>query len=99
MTAVAKNSRRSAPLSMLLGGRGVLAAKVVPALIGWIVVRLIAAAVRRRWPAGFFAFWPALAMFAFSLPSEDPRFRLPLIPLFWILAVAQHPSPELKTDN
>ena len=96
-----------APLSMLLGGRGGLAATVIPGLIGavyaalagWILVRVIFAMVRGRWPAGFFALWPALAMFAFSLPSEDPRFRLPLIPLFWILAVAQSPSPELKTGN
>lgn len=96
----------SAPLSMLLGGGGALA-KVIPGLIGaayaalaaWILVRVVATALRRRWPAGFFALWPALAMFAFSLPSEDPRFRLPLIPLFWILAVSRPPSPGPKTPN
>jgi hypothetical protein len=102
----------SAPLSMILGGKGLLAAKVIPAALGaayaaltfWIVVRLVIAAVHRRWPAGLFAFWPALAMFVFSLPSEDPRFRLPLIPLFWILAVAQNrvafpPTPRSNPDT
>lgn len=37
---------------------------------------------------GSFAVWPALAMWILSLPFEDPRFRLPLVPLFWILAVS-----------
>jgi hypothetical protein len=31
--------------------------------------------------------WPALALFLFSLPSEDPRFRLPIVPLMLVLAL------------
>jgi len=94
----------SAPLSMLSGAAGGLAAKAISALIGlayaaltlWVLIRLAIAVIHRHWPAGVFVFWPALAMFAFSLPSEDPRFRLPIIPLLWILAVAQahrRPTP------
>jgi hypothetical protein len=94
----------SAPLSMLFGGQGVLAAKVFPGIIGavyaalvlWVLVRFIASIVRRQWPAALWAFWPAAAMFALSLPFEDPRFRLPLIPLFWILAVAQSPKYQIS---
>lgn len=89
-------SAGSAPFSMLFGSQGGLAARILPPAIGaayalltlWILLRLVIAVVRRRWPVGFFAFWPALLMFAFSLPSEDPRFRLPLMPLLLILAVA-----------
>jgi hypothetical protein len=86
----------SAPLSMLFGSQAGVVARLLPPAIGvayalltlWVLIRLVIAVVRRRWPCGFFTFWPAIIMFAFSLPSEDPRFRLPLVPLLWILAVA-----------
>ena len=88
----------SAPFSMLLGGGAGMLARALPPVIGaaygalalFVLLRLIIAVWRRRWPAGFFTLWPMLLMFAFSLPSEDPRFRLPLVPLLWILAVASH---------
>jgi hypothetical protein len=89
-------SSGSASFSMLMGNQGPRAA-LVSTVIGsayailalWIIANLIMAVARRRFPAGYFAFWPAAAMFIFSLPFEDPRFRLPLIPLFLILARPQ----------
>jgi hypothetical protein len=89
----------STPMSTLLAGRGPLVSTLAPAIIGLayaalalaVLLRLVTAARRRRLPAASFAFWPAIAMLVLSLPFEDPRFRLPLIPLFWILAVWHRP--------
>ena len=50
----------------------------------------------RRWPAHFFAVWLILALLLPTLPFEDPRFRLPLVPFLWLLAVSRH-SPEQAT--
>jgi len=86
----------AAPLSTLLGS-GSTAASVLAAALGVcytalilvICGRLIAAAWRRHWPTHFFAIWPILALVALTLPFEDPRFRLPMIPFLWLLAVGR----------
>jgi hypothetical protein len=81
------------PLTML-GGRGMLS-KVAAGAIGGVYALLLlvvlwriwSAVWERRWPVHFFVIWPALALFLFSLPSEDPRFRLPIVPLMLVLAL------------
>jgi len=93
----------AAPLSMLLGSGSIAAIAVAAALgacyaalILAVCGRLIAAARRRSWPNHFFVIWPTLALFALALPFEDPRFRLPLIPFLWLLAVG-HPRRAART--
>jgi len=86
----------TAPLSTLLGS-GSIAASAAAAALGAcyaalilaVCGRLIAAAWRRSWPGHCFVIFPMLALFALALPFEDPRFRLPLIPFLWLLAVAR----------
>ncbi len=85
----------AAPLSSLFGGGGGIGRQVVPAIIGTaygllfgaVVYRVIQAARRRRLGGALFALWPMLGLFVLSLPFEDPRFRLPLVPMMWIIAV------------
>ena len=86
--------RGSAPLSTLLGESraGVIVAVVLgsayAALAMAVCVKLVLAGLRRRWSPALFVLWPMLAIFALSLPFEDPRFRLPLMPFMWLLAIA-----------
>jgi hypothetical protein len=92
------------PLSSLGGQVGVrmalagLIGVLYAALAGACVWRLLAATWRRSWPTAFFAFWPAAALFVLSLPFEDPRFRLPIIPFLWIMAVGEHASRPARPD-
>ncbi len=83
----------AAPLSLLGGGSAAssIAAAVlgtVYALLVVVVAARIAGAVRRwRCPGHLLALLPALGLFVLTLPFEDPRFRLPLVPIFWLVAV------------
>lgn len=87
----------AAPLSILGGRQGWIAARLAPmciglaygslvALAGWRVI--VAVLKQSRLEAGF-ALWPAMALFVFSLPFEDPRFRLPMMPFIWLLAMSR----------
>lgn len=96
----------SSPLSMLGGGgaAGRLAALAIG--LAYVVLaigstsRLMMASVRRRWSPAFFAAVPALVLFVLSLPSEDPRFRLPLVPLLWLLMLADaRPRPGAARNS
>ena len=86
----------AAPLSTLLGP-GSTAAGAVAAALGLyytalilaVCARLIAAARRRHWPGHFFVIGPMLTLFVLTLPFEDPRFRLPLVPFLLLLAVGR----------
>ncbi len=85
----------AAPLSTLLGSLGSGMRTGVAIGLGGAYGLLALAAVaglareviRRRWVPAMLAFWPAAAMWALTLPFEDPRFRLPLVPLMWLMAL------------
>ncbi|UCD30545.1 MAG: glycosyltransferase family 39 protein [Planctomycetota bacterium] len=93
----------TAPLSMLAGGSGSWLSTTLAAGIGIcytvlalaVLGRLIHAFLGRYWPASFFVFWPAAALFVLALPFEDPRFRLPLVPLMWLIALTQREAEPL----
>ncbi|HSW45754.1 MAG TPA: hypothetical protein VLM89_09295, partial [Phycisphaerae bacterium] len=92
---------RSAPLSLLGDGRTrvswAVAAAVgcaYAALALTALCRLLFAACGRRGPARLFAFWPLLVLFLPVLPFEDPRFRLTLVPMLWLLAVGRSNNPS-----
>jgi hypothetical protein len=84
----------------ILGGGGLLS-RIAATLIGGayavlffvVLWRLWSALWERHWPRHFFVLWPALALFVLSLPSEDPRFRLPIVPLMLILALGTRIAP------
>ncbi|MHC4442118.1 MAG: ArnT family glycosyltransferase [Planctomycetota bacterium] len=87
----------TAPLSMLLGPSNSVISTIVPAGIGLgyallaliVLGRLIYVGMRRYRPASYFVFFPATTLFILALPFEDPRFRLPLVPLMWLMACSQ----------
>jgi len=86
----------SVPLSMLFGGSSLTASLIAivlgacyAALALTVLCRLIAAARWQCWPEHFFVIWPILALFVLTLPFEDPRFRLPMIPFLLLLAVGR----------
>jgi hypothetical protein len=89
----------AAPFSMLGGGSmlsrvaagGIgLGYAILVAAVTW---RLLRSHFCRGWfSSAYFLFFPAAALFLLSLPSEDPRFRLPIIPLFWAIALARGSS-------
>jgi len=90
----------SAPLAIIGGGESTVgrAAAVsiglaYAALVMIALVRLAVAAIRRRPPGALFVLWPMLFLFLPALPFEDPRFRLPLVPLLLVLAVSR-PCPK-----
>src|SRR5205085_4029764 len=82
------------PLTLLAGGGRL--SLVAGAALGAAYGMLLAVVLWRLWnvvwlrqrPRHLFMLWPALALFVFSLPSEDPRFRLPIVPLMLMLALA-----------
>jgi hypothetical protein len=97
----------TAPLSMLLGSSESLISMIVPVCIGAgyallaliVLGQLIYTCIRRHVPASFFVFWPAATLFVLALPFEDPRFRLPLIPLMWLMAVSRKDPIASKNNN
>ena len=94
---------------MLLGSSGSIVTFGVSLVIGLayatlaaaVFVRLVAVLCKRCWPAQMFALWPAAGLLLLTLPFEDPRFRLPLIPLFWLIAVSRlrRPAPTCATET
>jgi hypothetical protein len=93
----------SAPLSLIGGGSALSKALAVAigsayaALALAVLCRLIAAVWRHRYSAHLFALWPALTLFLPIMPFEDPRFRLLLIPLLWLLAVGNTTSSQERS--
>ena len=86
----------AAPFSMLGGGS--MLSRVAAGGIGFgyavlllaVSGKLVRGAFDRRPVAAAFALvLPAAALFLLSIPSEDPRFRLPIVPLFWVIALAR----------
>lgn len=83
----------AAPLSLLGSGSGT--GRMVAGVIGaGYALLVLAAAARiagamreRRWPGHLWTLLPAAGLFVLTLPFEDPRFRLPLVPILWLVAV------------
>jgi len=93
---------RTAPFSMLLGTAGSKVALAVSLILGAaytalaaaVLVRLAVAVVRRSWPPCMHLFWPFAGLLCLTFPFEDPRFRLPLVPLMWIMVVGRAKGRE-----
>jgi len=63
---------------------------VLSIMAAWRAIRLLSA---RQWSVVFTCWAPALALLLAASPQEDPRFRLPMIPLLLIVAGMGRESP------